>query len=232
MTKAISKSQIDRLGERLKKGKIEDDDLRLLDQYRRSYTEAYDAVVGAISGDLSLAPTGRPAKSTPSIVDKLRRESIRLTQIQDIAGCRIVVADIASQNASVQSLQGLCEDVIIVDRREKPSHGYRAVHVIVRYSEKTIEVQVRTKLQHQWAELSERLSDIFDPALKYGEGEENLRDGLLYLSQAVAIFEFFEAQPSTDFQKELSKIRRMFNEDFQQLIEDAELERGNNVISD
>lgn len=175
MDKEISKTQIDRLGERLKRGKIEDADLRLLDQYRRSYAEAYDAVIGAISRDLSLAPTGRPAKSTPSIVEKLRRESIRLTQIQDIAGCRIVVADIASQNAVVHSLQSLFENVAIVDRRAQPSHGYRAIHVIVHSREKLVEIQVRTVLQHLWAELSEKCSDVFDQSIKYGGGSKEDR---------------------------------------------------------
>lgn len=33
----ISKTQIDKLGERLKKGEITDADLRLLDEYRRSF---------------------------------------------------------------------------------------------------------------------------------------------------------------------------------------------------
>jgi ppGpp synthetase/RelA/SpoT-type nucleotidyltranferase len=33
-----------------------------------------------------------------------------------------------------------------------------------------VEIQVRTALQHLWAELSEKLSDVIDPALKYGKG--------------------------------------------------------------
>jgi len=91
----ISKTQIDRLGERLKKGNITEEDLRLLDEYRRSFTKAYETVVGIIRNEVTLEPTGRPAKSTSSISDKLRREHIRLTQIQDIAGCRLVVTDIS-----------------------------------------------------------------------------------------------------------------------------------------
>jgi putative GTP pyrophosphokinase len=81
MTREMTKTQIDRLGDRLRKGNISDDDLRLLDLYRRSFSEAYEIVVGTIRKELALEPTGRPAKSTSSISDKLRRESIRLTQI-------------------------------------------------------------------------------------------------------------------------------------------------------
>lgn len=90
-----SKTQIDKLGERLKEGNIAEDDLRLLDEYRLSFSEAYETVVGVIQNQLGLEPTGRPAKSTTSISEKLRRESIRLTQIQDIAGCRLVVPDVS-----------------------------------------------------------------------------------------------------------------------------------------
>jgi putative GTP pyrophosphokinase len=107
MKKEVSKTQVDRLGDRLKRGNITEEDLRLLDQYRRSFADAYEKVVGFIRDKLGLEPTGRPAKSTTSIADKLKRESIRLTQIQDIAGCRIVVADIAEQESVVHSLNRL-----------------------------------------------------------------------------------------------------------------------------
>jgi putative GTP pyrophosphokinase len=110
----VSKTQIDRLGERLKKGNITEDDLRLLDAYRHSFADAYDEVVGAVRNELALEPTGRPAKSTTSISEKLRRESIRLTQIQDIAGCRLIVPEIASQEQVVQSLRSLFETRILL----------------------------------------------------------------------------------------------------------------------
>jgi hypothetical protein len=48
MATEVSKAQIDRLGERLRKGNISDDDLRLLDSYRRSFSEVYEFVAGAI----------------------------------------------------------------------------------------------------------------------------------------------------------------------------------------
>lgn len=171
----MSKTQIDRLGDRLRKGVVSDDDLRLLDTYRRDFFDAYEIVVKAIREKLALEPTGRPAKSTTSISDKLRRESIRLSQVQDIAGCRLVVGDIAAQNLAVESLKKLFPDCVIVDRRERSSHGYRAVHVIVNYLGKSIEIQVRTSLQHVWAELSEKFSDVVDPAIKYGGGNKSVQ---------------------------------------------------------
>jgi putative GTP pyrophosphokinase len=181
----MSKTQIDRLGDRLKRGHIEAADVRLLDEYRRSFGDAYDAVISSIRQQLALEPTGRRAKSTGAIVDKLRRESIRLSQIQDIAGCRLVVSDLAEQDRVVTSLETSFDNVDIVDRRDKPSHGYRAVHVIVCVNDKTVEVQVRSRLQHLWAELSERLADVSDPALKYGAGDPGMRQLLSDLSRMV-----------------------------------------------
>jgi ppGpp synthetase/RelA/SpoT-type nucleotidyltranferase len=171
----VTKTQIDRLGERLRKGSVSEEDVRLLDNYRRSYADAYETVVGSIRKILVLEPTGRPAKSTISISEKLRRESIRLTQIQDIAGCRLIGSDITEQERVVESLRRLFDDLTIVDRRERPSYGYRAVHLIVTCCGKLVEVQVRTSLQHLWAELSEKLSDVMDPSIKYGGGEERTR---------------------------------------------------------
>jgi ppGpp synthetase/RelA/SpoT-type nucleotidyltranferase len=215
MATKLSKTQVDRLGDRLRKGNITEADLRLLDQYRRAFSEEYEAVVEAIRKELGLEPTGRPAKSTTSISDKLRRESIRLTQIQDIAGCRLIVPDIANQEAVVQSLTSLFEHTTISDRRQKPSHGYRAVHVIVNSRGKLIEIQVRTALQHIWAELSEKFSDVIDPSIKYGGGGEAFQSLLTVASTAVFELESLEtevADQTADFQERFSSLRQeVFN---------------------
>ena len=182
----VSKTQIDRLGDRLKKSNFGEADLRLLDEYRLSFTDSYEVVVGRIRKELELEPTGRPAKSTSSISEKLRRESIRLTQIQDIAGCRLVVADISSQERVITALQNLFDNTTAVDRRKEPSHGYRAFHLIVKHADKLVEIQIRTSLQQLWAELSEKLSDTIDPALKYGGGDLSFLELLGKASEVVA----------------------------------------------
>jgi putative GTP pyrophosphokinase len=194
----ISKTQIDRLGNRLRKGDITDADLRLLDEYRRSFSDAYEFVVGAIRNELRLEPTGRPAKSTTSIAEKLLRESIRLTQIQDIAGCRIVVPEITDQNRVVESLTKLFNNASIMDRRKQPSHGYRAVHVVADCGDKLVEIQVRTQLQHLWAEQSEKLSDVVDRTIKYGGGDERTQELLRVSSDVIAGVESLELELADD----------------------------------
>jgi ppGpp synthetase/RelA/SpoT-type nucleotidyltranferase len=197
---SLSKNQIDALGQRLRKGTVTEEDLRLLDHYRRSFNDAYEAVVTeiralaptGIDGKSLLEPTGRPAKSTTSIIGKLQRESIRLSQMQDIGGCRLTVEDIDRQDYIVGKIANLFEKVSIVDRRDLPSHGYRAVHLIVNYGRKPIEVQVRTSMQHLWAELSEKFSDLIDSGLKYGSGDEDAARVLEFASDEIRRLELDE----------------------------------------
>ena len=191
----ISKTQIDRLGDRLKGGPHTESDLRLLDDYRRSFGDAYEAVVQTIRqrGEF---PTGRLAKSTLSIVEKLRRESLRLSQMQDIAGCRVVVGNVVAQEQFVASLITEFPKASVMDRRNNPSYGYRAVHIIAEISGKPIEIQVRTSLQHLWAEVSEKSSDVLDPTIKYGGGSESWRNFLTKSSVSVALYEEFEKKHS------------------------------------
>lgn len=192
-----SKTQVDRLGDRLKAGEPTEADLRMLDDYRRSFGDAYGAVVSTIRDQLKLEPTGRPEKSTASIVDKLQRESIRLSQIQDIAGCRLIVQDVAAQDTVVSALVGALPTCTIVDRRKMPSHGYRAVHAVANDGNRLVEIQVRTEMQHLWAETSEKLSDVLDPSIKYGGGEPEAQNLLATLSASVFELEELEQNRKT-----------------------------------
>jgi putative GTP pyrophosphokinase len=188
---AFSKSEIDRLGDRLREV-VSPDDLRMLDEYRLSFAEAYQDAMQTVREKTGLDASGRPAKSTTAIVDKLKRESIRLSQMQDIAGCRVVVENEISQGDVLKLLLTSYPQAAVSDRREKSSHGYRAVHLIVDSFGRSIEIQIRTKLQHLWAELSEKLADRFGIDVKYGGGNEAIRIQLNSLSQNISIVEAFE----------------------------------------
>lgn len=187
-----TKSQVRRLGERLARdGSPSEEDLIALDDFRASFRPAYDHVLGVLaklgysqsSGEIS----ARDAKTPQSILAKLRREKTRLHTMQDIAGCRIVVEKIADQNRCVEviaaAFAGACR---VDDRRERPSHGYRAVHLIVEHDGRHVEIQVRTRVQHAWAQLCEKAADTVDPAVKYGGGPAELRKSLDNISRSVA----------------------------------------------
>ena len=192
----LSKTQVDRLGDRLRKGIVAEEDLQQLDAYRRSFAGAYDEVVAIIRDATQFEPTGRPAKSTTSIIEKLRRETIRLSQMQDIAGCRVVVPNMQVQDQVAERLKSALPKAVVVDRRKQPSFGYRAVHVIATAGNKMVEVQVRTELQHFWAQSSEKLSDSLGAAIKYGGGDPIAQRMLSHWSRLLAVVEDVELHPS------------------------------------
>lgn len=119
-----------------------------------------------------------------------------------------------TQDDAVEKLKHLFDKVIVVDRRKRPSHGYRAVHVIVDHRGKLIEVQVRTVLQHAWAQLSEKLSDEVNSAIKYGAGNEELVSLLAMLSDSsmdveIAIREKNVNSMTTELQRSFGLFERL-----------------------
>ena len=223
---SVSKSQIDRLGDRLREN-VSTDDLRALDAYRLSFTKAYHNVVSALAGLPGVEISGRPAKSTTAIVEKLRRETIRLSQMQDIAGCRIVVPSIVQQDALADDLQRHFPHAEIVNRRHRPSNGYRAVHVIISLEGRAVEVQFRTQLQHLWAELSEKFADLFGIAIKYGGGDREVRENLDLISEAIEVLEDLEIAPvvAPGTAKRLSELKENLRKTLLARLKDVEFDQ-------
>jgi ppGpp synthetase/RelA/SpoT-type nucleotidyltranferase len=102
---ALSKNQIDKLGQRLKPGNLSDSDLEMLDEYGESFSDAYREVSHAIRTQLNLEPSERIRKTNKSIIAKLQRGNTQLSRMQDIVGCRLVVPDIKEQNRILCLLQ-------------------------------------------------------------------------------------------------------------------------------
>jgi ppGpp synthetase/RelA/SpoT-type nucleotidyltranferase len=101
--------------------------------------------------------------------------------------------------------------------------------------EKAVEIQVRTKLQHLWAEISERLSDLLDPGLKYGTGPEPARELLQDTSQLIADFESLEQRnaPSVlsaadldELDRQRADFRRQIVAHLQEMIEEFDVRRS------
>lgn len=190
----FSKSKIDRIGDRLREEEISVDALRDLEAYRSQFSQAYAEVEHIVRDTLGHAITGRPSKSTVAIIEKLRRQKTRLSQIQDIAGCRTIVNNLIEQDSLTNALSVMLGDAIIDDKRSNPTNNYRAVHIIAKRHGKIIEVQIRTKAQHFWAELSEKLADTYGQDLKYGKGNEKVLQVLKELSVQIRKLEQLHAQ--------------------------------------
>lgn len=164
---------------------ITEADERLLDEFRGFFSQPALRVMKALGDQLSLQPTARSTKTVQAIREKLHRETIRLSQMQDIAGCRGVVDDVPQQDEIVHGIRSLFDRSQVDDLRLRPSHGYRAVHIVVETGGWPIEIQVRTRAQDLWAQLSEVLADKLARSLKYGGGPEEFRELLRSTSIAV-----------------------------------------------
>ncbi|WP_186372404.1 RelA/SpoT domain-containing protein [Arthrobacter woluwensis] len=109
-------------------------------------------------------------KKSPTILDKLRREDgLDLSRMQDIGGCRAVVATAEELYLLSEEAQALwAQDVHHVKdyvAEPRPS-GYRAIHVVVMESGLPIEIQLRTTQMHEWAETVEAFSNRLGENLK------------------------------------------------------------------
>ncbi len=173
----VSKKELDRLGERLRDAAVpSEEDLRLLEAVRPHYLAALGMVRTVLADDFGLEVAHRE-KNRDTILEKLRRErDMRLSRVQDVVGARVVKQmTLAEQDGLVERIALRFPDHRVTDRRAKPSHGYRAVHVIVKVDGIPVEVQVRTALQHDWAQAMERLGDNWGRLIRYG-GEPDLPD--------------------------------------------------------
>ena len=187
---ALTRSQIERLGQRLSRSVSPDPaDLELLDEFEQSFQPAQDYVVRTIRTELKLTPTAR-RKTRRSIVAKIRRQHTALPRMQDIAGCRLIVEDVIEQEEVLERLLQLpWEASQVDDRRLRPSHGYRAVHVIVTAHAHPVEIQVRTRLQDLWAQISEKMADRYGLEVKYGGGPVQIRRSLSTMAEGIARIE-------------------------------------------
>lgn len=89
MAEPLSISQIDRLGDRLRKSAAtSEEDLELLEEVRAKHRAPMTAAQESLTF-LDFPSTSR-LKTTATIIDKLRREKTRLSKMQDIAGVRFV----------------------------------------------------------------------------------------------------------------------------------------------
>ena len=126
--------------------------------------------------------TAARLKRMQAIRRKLRRP-FTLYQIQDIAGCRAILGSMAEVERMIEIYRNgesrysiNAEDDYISSPKVD---GYRSHHVIVNfvgegdlavYNRQTVEVQLRTRLQHVWATAVEAVGLMRHENLKGGKG--------------------------------------------------------------
>jgi ppGpp synthetase/RelA/SpoT-type nucleotidyltranferase len=217
VSRPLSNSQIERLGVRLIQAQAPaDEDLQLLHQLLAADSVVLGQAVERVRERLGVSPTSR-IKNTGTILEKLHRYGGSwLKSIQDLAGMRIVdSATRTEQDALAAQLVDLFSDEYrppkLVDRRVEPAQGYRAVHVIVFPGGVPIEIQARTRWQHEWAELFEKLADSLGRGIRYGEPPQPMRLPRPLRLRPVRLSGHMDPIRPKDF-KDLGKLVRRSNE--------------------
>lgn len=220
---SLSKTRIDRAGNAIARGTYRSDDEYIeledvFDEYRKSHlqplSETTLEVQGWLGGYGSPYYIAQRLKRKPQIARKLKRLKVRLSQLQDIGGLRIIVP----QNVDVDRLRKFIEEQVATrghfriskttDYREKgrDTTGYRALHLILSRNDVALELQIRSRVQHYWAESIERTSVIYGYHLKEEEGDTSVLRYFQLLSDA-----FFELEAgreaSPDSRLEIDTLR-------------------------
>lgn len=149
-------------------------------------------------------------KRLPSIVGKLERyPSMNLARMQDLGGCRAVMADVELVKKVVDGLLNGKHKHRLLRHDDylstpKPS-GYRGVHLVYAYKSDrretwnnlAIEVQVRSQLQHAWATAVETVGLFTSQALKSSQGEDEWLRFFVVMSSIIAQREGLPVVPGT-----------------------------------
>ena len=168
----MTKGEIDRLGERIGSSKnVSTEDLHTLQEYRQTFQTPISHVFSFVLSasrriDKQSIVTYR-IKRIDTIVEKLHRfhddvnGKMKLSRMWDIAGCRCILNTLDSEK--LYKLLGLIEaeygpDFKINDYvKVRKDSGYRSIHVYVKDKQTgiPIEIQIRNRVQHNWATLVE-----------------------------------------------------------------------------
>lgn len=160
------------------------------------------------TAELEVVELTQRLKRMPTVIDKLRRlPTMKLSRMQDTGGCRAVFktqeeANLVQERFMANSVQRNGVDDGMRDYLQNPrSSGYRAVHILTRYSDCRIEVQLRTRMQHDWAKLVEEVTTITGIDYKSGDGADEVHDWLQLLSRG-ASFEEAGQDPYEGFEQD------------------------------
>lgn len=151
-------------------------------------------------------------KRAPSIISKLQRfEKMQLARMQDIGGLRAVVGSMRQLTRLEKTYRMATFAHELISSKDYVNDpkldGYRSIHLIYRYKNinaphydgLSIELQLRTRLQHAWATAVETMGTFLGQALKSGMGEREWRQFFAVAGAALAITE--RTAPVPGFEK-------------------------------
>lgn len=176
----------------------------VVDDWRKLHMVPLEELVGVVTKTLfqagvSAAFSSYRLKRMTSIVAKLRHNpGMGLGGLQDIGGARFVFEGIPSLLDAQKVITAAKFDHFVADRdpydyvAQPKESGYRSIHFAYKYVSENpdydglrVELQLRTRLQHDWAMAVETAELISKSSLKASLGDENW---LAFFKIASAVF--------------------------------------------
>lgn len=209
MAQKYSGKQISKAGENLlkeeltKNKKLFSETMDILSFWRFSHATPLEKAFSYLQ-EITLAKDkkaifAKRLKRHISIEGKLRRfRKMKLNRMQDIGGCRVVLStqkkltQVERELRKSQYFKDKTGQIRYKDYIEKPkSDGYRSIHIMGKFPDsigatKTIEIQLRTFIQHYWATAVEIVDLFTDQALKSNQGDDEWKVFFIRVSEQFA----------------------------------------------
>lgn len=211
----ISKNELDRIGDRIYRESSNDKDLEIISNYRAEHSKILRSFIYTIRSKLNTKYSennficSQRLKRLPSIISKIKRfKDMKLSRMQDLAGTRVILSNLKEVEEFSEVLKnGVYKSPNnknnFVFEREKnyildpKKDGYRSIHQIYKYQGKQykelngylLELQIRTRLQHQWATALEIVDSIKNEDLKIGGGTKYYKDFFKLSSELIECIE-------------------------------------------
>lgn len=196
---------------KIKSGKVSSDDIdtatNLVNAWRVSHSyplKTLNVNLRRKVKEFDDAVVAQRLKRMPTILDKLVREpNMELTTMQDLGGVRGIVSDVPTVYKIVDKYRLRSTHELVHERdyinSPRGTDGYRSYHIVFKYRSSVksarqynglrIEIQIRTKLQHNWATAVETMGVILGQQLKSRKGEKAWLDFFAAVSSAFAHIE-------------------------------------------
>lgn len=222
-TPQFERSEVDRAGRELANrgaNKVDPQYLSIINNWRASHSYPLNNFQTNLRNKVWNLEPGVPLvaqriKRLESIDAKLSRHaSMRLSQMQDIGGCRAVLRNIQNVNRLANAYVTRSRSHTLKGEKDyikspKPD-GYRSRHLIyeysgtgdkVCYSDLKIEIQLRTRLQHAWATAVEAVGIFTHQALKSNQGSDDWKRFFSIMGAVIASIEECRTIPGTPLVK-------------------------------
>ncbi len=210
----FSRNRVNKAGRAVRNGQASQEDNEVIENHRASHAHVLNAFQASLRNrargkDITVA---QRLKRRATIYDKLsRRPNFSLTEMQDIAGCRLIfknLDDLSSFRKSFHNAR-FGHNLLTSDDRYNYVHapksdGYRGIHDVYEYrstrrsgepwNKLRIELQYRTVYQHAWSTAVEVAGLLTDNEHKFGRASGQYSEFFCLTSEIIS--RTFEASNS------------------------------------